>query len=127
MHMTDREIVGKFNRAVDKKEQIEVLSGLNTCTSEEIIEVLLRNGVKEEDIPKKKKSRGKREVFRDPNMKQRAEAESPKEEQSHKEEGLPEVARAIFEARIAVITAQINALEKEKSELCGYLGGVASA
>lgn len=65
MEMTESEIVKSFRKADNKRAQIKILSELNACSKEMIAEVLLRNGIKESELPKKpgKKRAAETEVF----------------------------------------------------------------
>lgn len=60
MEMTVNEIVAKYNRASEKKEQISILSQLNGCDEDTIRQILTDNGVT--DLPKKRKHRAKKEA-----------------------------------------------------------------
>ena len=57
LNMTVGEIVTSYKQAKDKKKQITVLSQLNLCTTDEIIEILKANGVDGRSLPRTKKDR----------------------------------------------------------------------
>lgn len=68
MQMTDKEIIRSYKEALNKRKQIEVLSDLNACTREDIVNILSAAGVynksgkkpaKKEDIPRVKKTKVK--------------------------------------------------------------------
>lgn len=64
--LTDLEIVGKFKRAgsksIEKKECIEIMADLCCCEIDDIRNVLLKNGIPECDLPKKRGRKPKTEV-----------------------------------------------------------------
>lgn len=63
MEMTVNEIVAKYNRATEKKEQISILAQLNGCDEDKIRRILAENGVTDlPDLPKKRKRRSKEET-----------------------------------------------------------------
>ena len=53
MMMTELEIVSTFRQAKYPGKQVEILAQLNGCTTEEIKEILLRNGVEQKNLPRK--------------------------------------------------------------------------
>ena len=68
MQMTDKEIIRSYKEALNKRKQIEVLSDLNACPREDIVNILSAAGVynkpgkkpaKKEDIPRVKKTKVK--------------------------------------------------------------------
>lgn len=64
MEMTNNEIVAKFKRAESKKEQISILAQLNACDEEKIKQILLDEGIPEEQIQPSKNKRGKKPVIK---------------------------------------------------------------
>ena len=78
--MTDLEIVGKFKRADNKKDILQILAELNACQVDEIKEVLLKNGISEDEFPKK---RGKKPKSKD------NPASTNKEKQAAKTNAIP--------------------------------------
>lgn len=52
MQMTNEEIVTSYKQAKNKKEQVKILSELNSCSQEDIINVLLNNGVDWRSLPR---------------------------------------------------------------------------
>lgn len=46
MEMTEQEIVNKYNRAESKSKQIKILAELNACSTQQIKDVLSKNGIK---------------------------------------------------------------------------------
>lgn len=59
MYMSEEEIVGRYKRAGNKNGQIKILSELNACGKEDIMEVLKKNGAIEEK-PDTAKKRGRK-------------------------------------------------------------------
>lgn len=57
MEMTDFEIVSSYREAKKKKDQIEILSDLNCCSKERIIEILKENGVSPKELPRNRKKK----------------------------------------------------------------------
>lgn len=55
--MSGGEIVTSYKQAKDKKKQITILSQLNLCTTDEIIEILKANGVDGRSLPRTKKDK----------------------------------------------------------------------
>lgn len=62
--MTKNEIVSKFKRAEEKKEQISILAQLNGCDEEKIKQILLDEGIPEEQIQSSKNKRGRKPVIK---------------------------------------------------------------
>ena len=44
--MSDFEILRDYREARDKKEQVKILADMNLCTQKEIVELLVRHGIK---------------------------------------------------------------------------------
>lgn len=68
MQMTESEIKVSYQQAKSKKEQLKILAELNACTVEEIIKILVKNGISPQSFSfwarlqkKKKVSCGKTE------------------------------------------------------------------
>ncbi len=55
MQMTDNEILGRYKRADDKKEQVQILSELNGCNKETIQQILIKCGIPESEFATKKR------------------------------------------------------------------------
>lgn len=55
--MSAGEIVISYKQAKDKKKQITILSQLNLCTTDEIIEILKANGIDGRSLPRTKKDK----------------------------------------------------------------------
>lgn len=51
--MTELEIVSTFRQAKYPGKQVAILAELNGCSTEEIKEILLRNGVEQKNLPRK--------------------------------------------------------------------------
>lgn len=52
MEMSKGEITTSYRQAKDKKKQIEVLSELNMCSKEEIVEILKEQGIPHRELPR---------------------------------------------------------------------------
>lgn len=57
MEMTDLEILRSYRQAKKKKEQITILSELNCCSKEKIIEILKNNGIQKQELPRNRKKK----------------------------------------------------------------------
>lgn len=95
MQMSEFEIVFDFKAAKKKREQIGILADMNQCSREQIREILLRNGISEEELPKKpgKSRKTEPEVFQQQVKKNHAKADefrSGKPEPVAVEEVVPE-------------------------------------
>lgn len=139
MQMTDTEIVSKYKRAENKKEQISILAQLNACDEDEIKKVLLKGGLTEDDLPKKRgRKPGTKETKKMPEEKAIAEETNealaemlempeltPEEEkQVDGALAIPEPVRTACMARVSVLTDKIIELEKERNCIQDYLEGV---
>lgn len=138
MQMKEIEIVGKYNRATNKKEQITILAQLNGCSEEDIRKVLIENGINEEDLPKKpgrkpgNKVTGDKGMEKDVTKNREALADmleipelTPKEEaEVDRALAIPEPVRKACEERVAVLTEKIKEIEKERDCIQDYLMGV---
>ena len=129
--MTEQEIVLKYNRADNKKGQVKILAELNACDKDEIINILVKNGVNIE-APKKRGRPPKvadvkvakkvdeeqlyKEVFKSATVKK----EPKKQEQVP---CIPAVVKKICQERISLLTEKIIELEKERDALCDYMQG----
>ena len=132
--MTDLDIVGKYNRADDKKATIKILSELNACSEHDIRVVLLRNGISESDLPKEPKKRGRKPkeeveeqakvVKENEEFKPRPRVSTEMVERKNRMEAIPAEVKVACQERIATLTNQIKELEKERDTLCDYLGGM---
>lgn len=55
MTMTEQEIVKDYREAKDKKTQIGILADLNTCSKQQIVEILKVGGVDHRELPRIRK------------------------------------------------------------------------
>lgn len=109
--MTESEIVRNYREAKNKREQVTILADLNGCEKEEIIEILLRNGVDQKELPRKRKSSKKLEA----NSKH-----------------LPvDTVISVLAQRVKEIdkelqehSAVVEALEREKEDIVSYIDGM---
>lgn len=140
MYMSESEIIGKFRKADNKNEILQILADLNGCSKSDMKSYLLEHGVSEDDFPKRgrKPNAAKEEVKKSvkeevPHMEpvktvaQLMEmSELTQEEQSKVDRALaiPEPVRRAVADRIEDLTAKIMELENERDCLCDYLEGV---
>ena len=86
MEMTNSEIVRSYREAKDKGKQVKILSQLNLCEVGEILDILAKNGVKPQEMPRMRRAKVKTEVSEAPpqtsNQDQTAEGDA---EQKRKE------------------------------------------
>ena len=57
MTMSDADIVKEYREAKDKKAQIGILADLNTCSRDEIKEILIKGGVSPKELPRNRKKK----------------------------------------------------------------------
>lgn len=127
MVMTPREIVSSYQRAENKKHQLQILADLNLCSRTEIKEILISQGVQEEEIPAFKASRAEMDAAnkrkcseekKEPKdtAVERTQVKRPKED-VEKQKKLVVVKESMKHMPAAVL----EALEKQKSELMAAL------
>lgn len=63
MQMTSEEIKRSYLNATDQREQIGILADLNLCQKDDIRNILIEQGIPEEELPKK---RGRKKKQEDP-------------------------------------------------------------
>lgn len=66
MEMTDNEIVRSYREARDKGKQVKILSQLNLCEIGEILDILTKNGVKPQELPRTRRGKAKTETVESP-------------------------------------------------------------
>lgn len=135
MQMTNKEIVGKFNRADDKKKIVQILADLNGCSREDILDILRMHDIPESELPKK---RGRKPVTvkkefepaelqeignPDQENAEKADAGAPEVPATPEMPAMPEVVSEFIKDEIERITKEIVALEKIRDELCDYRDG----
>ena len=54
MEMSQGDIVRSYRGAADKKAQVKILADLNVCSQREIIDILIANGVKPQELPRQR-------------------------------------------------------------------------
>lgn len=106
MHMSEVEILGKFRRADDKKEVVQILSELNACSYAEMKEYLVEHGIPAEEIPVK---RGRKKMV---------SAVANKCENAGQ---IPEPVIELAKKRIGELTEKVKELETERDCLCDFL------
>lgn len=144
MYMNEDEIVGKFKRADNKKEILQILADLNGCRVDDIRAYLLEHGFSEDDLPakrgrKKKVDNDKTEARSgtkgndDPHIETEKKAAQLMEIPELTEKEQSQVARALaipipvihaVSDRIEILTEKITELENERECLHDYLEGV---
>lgn len=112
MQMTDSEIVRDYREAKNKREQVTILADLNRCEKEEIIDILLKNGVDQRELPRKRKPKSK-----------------PEEEK--RAQSAADTVASILAQRVMQIDkslqeyyAVIESLEREKADIVTYIDGL---
>lgn len=113
MHMTESEIVRNYREAKNKREQVTILSDLNSCEKEEIIEILLRNGVDQKELPRKRKPRKKPEEERKAHSATDTVASIPAQR-------VMEIDKVLQERY-----EEVGTLEREKADIITYINGMA--
>ena len=58
MQMSEAEIVRDYRQAKNKGHQVEILSELNLCSKQKIIDILKSNGVSQAELPRQRKKKG---------------------------------------------------------------------
>lgn len=113
MQMTDNEIVRNYREAKNKREQVTILADLNRCEKEHIIDILLKNGVDQRELPRKRKPR-----------------KNPEEEKKAK--SATDTVASILAQRVMEIDkvlqghyAEVETLEREKEDIMTYIDGLA--
>lgn len=141
MVMKESEIVRNYNGAANKEYQLHVLADLNCTDTKTIREILVRNGIPEEELPALRKGRPKGEsrpvkkkMVKKAVKKPEGATETPVIPESIKEEcfrapedtrnakklvpaRVPDAAIMICRSRLELLTEQIIGIEKEKERL----------
>lgn len=124
------EMVNIYRQALNKKRQIEIFSECNCKTKEEIIEILVANGVRREELPRgPRKDKGEKRLKR-PVEDEVIEAileEEPVEEQPEPEEIAAPAAPAPEISQIpgvAEVIEYIHRLKNERDRLNAELSAV---
>lgn len=117
MYMTPGEICKEYNLAKDKKMQIGILADENCCEKEDIIKILLENGM---ELPAQKKPATKPKGAKAGNT-------APKEEKAEDEppgkpQGMPDAVMSVLIARLEELEAEIVVREKEYKEIAAFMG-----
>ena len=140
MHMTEGDIVRNYKGAANKEYQLHVLADLNCTDTNTIREILLKNGIPEEELPKLRQGRPKGE----PRPAKKKPAKKPPVDTKPVEEpiipevlkekcfrapdgtrdvrrltpvGVPDAVLMICRSRLEILTEQIINIEKEKERL----------
>lgn len=113
MQMSENEIVRNYRESKNKREQVTILADLNRCDKEEIIAILLKNGVDQRELPRKRKSK-----------------KSPEEEK--KTQSATDTVASILARRVMEIDndlqkhyAATTKLEREKADIMTYIDKMA--
>lgn len=86
MEMSNNEIVSKFKKAEEKRQQISILAQLNGCNEEKIKQILIDEGIPEAEIQPFKKRRGRKPGIKN---KIKSQSNSPSESITEGEKELP--------------------------------------
>lgn len=112
MNMTENEIVRNYREAKNKREQVTILADFNRCEKEEIVDILLKNGVDQKELPRKRKPRKK-----------------PEEER--KAHSATDTVASILAQRVMEIDkklsehyAEVGVLEREKADIITYINNL---
>lgn len=100
MKMKPEEIRREFTEAKNKQEQIKILSELNLCSREQIIEILIGQGIPEAEIPK---------------------ARARKKQPANKRADIPQSVKDAVAARIVQLTEEAEERERQVKELNAFL------
>lgn len=103
MKMKPEEIRREFTEAKNKQEQIKILSELNLCSREEIIKILIEQGIPEAEIPK---------------------ARARKKQPANKKPNVPQSVKNAIAERIVKLTEEAEEKEREVKELRTFLEGM---
>lgn len=131
MYMSESEIIGKFRKADNKKEILQILADLNGCDKDVMKSYLLEHGISEDEFPKRgrKPKVAKEEV---PHMEpvktvaqlmELPELTPGEQRKVDRALAIPEPVRRAVADRIENLTEKIMELEKERDCLCDYLEG----
>lgn len=126
-YMSEGEIVSSYRQAKDRIKQIPILAQLNNSTNEEIIEILKRNGISEEELPKKRATKNKCENKKADDKREKtsiAEESTDNEEEKKKEYGvccIPSAVKRACEEKAQALLGEIIALEEEYDQLQDFL------
>lgn len=147
MYMNDSEILGKFNRADDKKQIVQVLADLNGCSKSEMEKYLVELGIPEDSLAKKKRGRKPKDLkvedagegaAEDPAETKSEDMEAPvgrgvfeempsltTEENARLDRAMaiPTPVRNALILRADYLTSKIQELMEERSSLYDYLEG----
>lgn len=137
MYMSETEIVKNYMEAKDKKNQINILKDLNCCTKEEILKVLVNNGIELPEPPKRRGRKPKAEndtEQRDLSGCKNNEGPSienpyplpikPTAEEIKRENSIPQSVRCICEQRVQFLVGEVMKFKKEIDEIKDFLMGV---
>lgn len=140
MYMSDSEVLGKYRRADNKKEILQILAELNACNIHQMEQFLLDHGISKDELHenrmmKKKMNKAEMKVEKKeeavlPDKVKAADQfeEEPKlnpDEQAEVDRALsiPIPVQKAISHRIEALTKKIIKLERERDCLCDYLEG----
>lgn len=119
MYMKPGDICREYTQAKFKKQQIEILADQNSCTKEEIMKILVENGIELPTETKKKPSaKAKEEKAEEITQKE----EKTQDEAQTKPQSMPEAVAGVLIARLEQLEMEIAAKEKEYKEIAAFLG-----
>lgn len=151
MQMSDIEIVDRYKRADNKKEQAKILAELNACGEEIIVGILRKNNVDVSELERKPRGRRKKKLTElvnapldDSTVSFNAESQEttgryktgkelkaiPEERLTEQEKErlkrvqlIPDTVIELVENELRELTSKIQELEREHDELVDYMNG----
>lgn len=119
MYMSDADICREYKLAKNPKEQILILADENCCKKDDIIRILVENGM---DVPTRKKK-----AAQESKKGEAEEVSHPAAVLQHESCGvvrdMPDSVRKILIVKMEEIENTIAALEKEYKEIANYMCG----
>ena len=113
--MTELEILTTFRQAKYPGKQVAILAELNSCSVEEIKDILLRNGVEPKNLPRKSRK-----------MRQAEMDELVATSAAQTEENPVEVPVEVQPSVLELVLAQELEIEQEYSDLCQQVEDLSS-
>ena len=151
MQMSDIEIVDRYKRADNKKEQAKILAELNACGEEIIVGILRKNNVDVSELERKPRGRRKKKLTElvnapldDSTVSFNAESQEttgryktgkelkaiPEERLTEQEKErlkrvqlIPDTVIELVENELCELTSKIMELERKHDELVDYMNG----
>lgn len=129
MYMKENEILAKYRRADNKREQIRVLAELNLCSENEIIALLEKNGVPKTEIPSligKKRGPARNSKLKNKEVTQNMDTEKNNIKTSESVETseaikIPDEVIKLVKNRVNELNSMITDLEIEREKLESFM------